>query len=71
MLPIGGGDKEDKMQQGEEMKAKAFDLNGKIDDVAPEEVQKQLWDILEWRDGIMKGSSYPTAPVAFGPDLRL
>lgn len=54
MLPIGGGDKEDKMQQGEEMKAKAFDLTGKIDEVAPEEVQKQLWEILEWRDGIMK-----------------
>lgn len=56
MLPIGGGKEENSLQQGEEMKAKAMDLNASIDSVAPEEVQKQLWEILAWRDGIMKGA---------------
>lgn len=56
-IPMGGGGGDDKLQQGEEMKAKAVDLNASIDSVAPEEVQKQLWEILVWRDGVMKGKS--------------
>lgn len=50
-IPSSGGD--DKVAKGEELKAKAIDFNP--DDVAPEEVQKQLWEILLWRDGVMKG----------------
>jgi len=45
----------DKLQQAENMKAQALDLNAKIDSVAPEEVQRQLWEVLKWRDGVMKG----------------
>ena len=45
-LPIGGGD--DKAQQAEEMKAKAYNFNP--DYVAPKEVQEQLFAILKWRD---------------------
>lgn len=43
----------DKLQQGETMKAAAIDLN--VNKIAPKEVQKQLWDILVWRDGVIKG----------------
>ena len=55
MIPMGGGNKGDKLQQGKNMKAQALDLNNKIDSVAPEEVQKQLWEVLQWHDSIMKG----------------
>lgn len=59
-LPFGGGGEDSKLQQGEEMKAQALDLNAKIDSVAPAEVQKQLLTILKWRDGIMKGKPEPS-----------
>jgi hypothetical protein len=55
MIPMGGGSQGDKLQQAENMKAQALDLNAKIDSVAPEEVQRQLWEVLKWRDGVMKG----------------
>ena len=55
MIPMGGGNKGDKLQQGENMKVQALDLNNKIDSVAPEEVQKRLWEVLQWHDSIMKG----------------
>lgn len=50
---LGGGD-DDKINQGEEIKqqAKAYDFNP--DDIAPPEVQKQLLDLLKWRDDIMR-----------------
>lgn len=66
MIPMGGGSQGDKLQQGENMKAQAMDLNAKIDSVAPEEVQKQLWQVLKWHDDVMKGRQ-PLHP--FGQSL--
>lgn len=67
MLPFGGGESEEgKVEQGEELKNKAFDLNERIDSVAPEEIQKQLWEILVWRDTVIKGSYPSTSSIDFG-----
>jgi Heterokaryon incompatibility protein Het-C len=51
-IPSMGGTN-DKLQQGESMKKKAINLD--VNKVAPKDVQKQLWDVLVWRDGLMKG----------------
>jgi len=51
-IPSGGGDdKQNAMNQGDEIRAKAFNLNP--DDVAPEEVQQQFLEILKWHDQVM------------------
>ncbi|KAG8965531.1 hypothetical protein FRC03_000441 [Tulasnella sp. 419] len=47
-----GGNNDDKFQKPEEIKARAVNLD--VDKVAPEEVQRQLWDALVWRDGVMR-----------------
>ncbi|KAF8921834.1 heterokaryon incompatibility protein Het-C-domain-containing protein [Mucidula mucida] len=49
---IGGGD--DKMSQGEELQAQSQAYNFNPDDIAPPEVQKQLFDLLKWRDGLYR-----------------
>ncbi|KAF9015756.1 heterokaryon incompatibility protein Het-C-domain-containing protein [Cyathus striatus] len=51
-LPIGGG--QDKVNETEEIheKAKAYHFNP--DNIAPPEVQKQLLDLLRWRDNVMR-----------------
>ncbi|KAH9807871.1 heterokaryon incompatibility protein Het-C-domain-containing protein [Melampsora americana] len=56
-LPIGGSsgdatvnDNLDQINQ----KKKAFDLDGRIDQLAPEQLQKQLWDIFVIRDNLMR-----------------
>ncbi|KAB5588066.1 hypothetical protein CTheo_8493 [Ceratobasidium theobromae] len=46
-----GGDKQGAMDQGDQIRAKAFNFNP--DDVAPEEVQKQLLEVLKWHDQVM------------------
>ncbi|THH02345.1 hypothetical protein EW026_g505 [Hermanssonia centrifuga] len=55
-LPIGGGadDADTKMSEADAMqeKSKAYQFNP--DDVAPPEVQQQLWELLKWRDGIFR-----------------
>ncbi|KAG6846066.1 hypothetical protein H0H87_006430 [Tephrocybe sp. NHM501043] len=51
-LPIGGGD--EKVSQGEEMNAAAKAYNFDPDNVAPPEVQKQLLDLLKWRDQVYR-----------------
>ncbi|EGG08407.1 uncharacterized protein MELLADRAFT_71466 [Melampsora larici-populina 98AG31] len=56
-LPLGGSngdttvnDDLDQMNQ----KKKAFDLDGRIDQLAPEQLQQQLWDIFVIRDNLMR-----------------
>jgi hypothetical protein len=51
-LPIGGG--ADKMNQGEQLHAQAQGYHFNPDNVAPPEVQKQLLDLLKWRDGVYR-----------------
>lgn len=51
-IPSGGGDdKQNAMNKGDEIRAKAFNFNP--DDVAPEEVQQQLLEVLKWHDQVM------------------
>lgn len=52
-LPIGGGD-DDKMGAADNLqeKSKAYSFNP--DDVAPPEVQQQLWELLKWRDDVYR-----------------
>ncbi|KAF9508911.1 hypothetical protein BS47DRAFT_1349872 [Hydnum rufescens UP504] len=55
------GSTNDKLQQGESMKKAAINLD--VNKVAPKEVQKQLWDVLVWRDGLMKDISNTIAKI--------
>ncbi|KAH7334385.1 heterokaryon incompatibility protein Het-C-domain-containing protein [Rhizoctonia solani] len=51
-IPSGGGDQQQgAMEQGDQIRAKAFDFNP--DDVAPEEVQQRLLEVLKWHDQAM------------------
>jgi hypothetical protein len=51
-LPIGGGD--DKMSQGEQMQEQSKAYHVDPDNIAPPEVQRQLLDLLKWRDGVYR-----------------
>jgi hypothetical protein len=51
-LPIGGSD-DDKMDQAEQIQNQSKAYHFDPDNVAPPEVQKQLWD-LKWRDNIYR-----------------
>ncbi|KAF5375096.1 hypothetical protein D9758_000522 [Tetrapyrgos nigripes] len=53
-LPIGGGD-DDEMGQAEQMQSQSKAYNFNPDDVAPPEVQQQLWALLKWRDNVYRG----------------
>ncbi|THV06567.1 Het-C-domain-containing protein [Dendrothele bispora CBS 962.96] len=53
-LPIGGGDDDNGMGQAEQMQSQSKAYNFNPDDVAPPEVQKQLWDLLKWRDNVYR-----------------
>ncbi|KAG8716996.1 hypothetical protein FRC09_014920 [Ceratobasidium sp. 395] len=51
-IPRGGGDdKQNAINQGEQIRNNAFNFNP--DDVAPEEVQQRLLEILKWHDQVM------------------
>ena len=52
-LPLGG-DSSSQMGEAESLQAssKAYSFNP--DDVAPKEVQQQLWALLKWRDGVYR-----------------
>ncbi|CUA69646.1 hypothetical protein RSOLAG22IIIB_04023 [Rhizoctonia solani] len=51
-IPSGGGDQQQgAMDQGDQIRAKAYDFNP--NDVAPEEVQQRLLEILKWHDQVM------------------
>ncbi|TFL06149.1 heterokaryon incompatibility protein Het-C-domain-containing protein [Pterulicium gracile] len=56
-LPIGGEEKDDKLAQSEQIHEQAKGYHFDPDNVAPPEVQKQLWDVLKWRDGVMRDIS--------------
>lgn len=51
-LPIGGGT--DQMEQGEQLHQQAQGYHFNPDNVAPPDVQKQLLDLLKWRDGVYR-----------------
>ncbi|KAK0465515.1 Het-C-domain-containing protein [Desarmillaria tabescens] len=49
---VGGGD--DKLSQGEQLQAQSQAYHFDPDNVAPPEVQKQLLDLLKWRDDVYR-----------------
>ncbi|OAV99185.1 hypothetical protein PTTG_00008 [Puccinia triticina 1-1 BBBD Race 1] len=54
-LPLGGGNSDvqndlDKMDE----KKNAFDLDGRIDQLAPEELQAKIWELFKVRDNLMR-----------------
>ncbi|KAK0233569.1 Het-C-domain-containing protein [Armillaria fumosa] len=49
---VGGGD--DKISQGEQLQAQSQAYHFDPDNVAPPEVQKQLLDLLRWRDDVYR-----------------
>ncbi|KAL0951712.1 hypothetical protein HGRIS_008387 [Hohenbuehelia grisea] len=51
-LPIGGGS--EKVDEGESMHEKAKAYHFDPNNVAPPDVQKQLWDLLKWRDSVYR-----------------
>ncbi|KAJ3830304.1 Het-C-domain-containing protein [Lentinula raphanica] len=51
-LPIGGSD--EKMNQAEQLQQESKAYNFNPDDIAPPAVQKQLLEMLVWRDGIFR-----------------
>ncbi|KAI0756549.1 heterokaryon incompatibility protein Het-C-domain-containing protein [Daedaleopsis nitida] len=53
-LPIGGGSEDDNMNAADDMQAKAKAYNFDPDNIAPPEVQQQLWELLKWRDNIYR-----------------
>lgn len=54
-LPIGGGNDTDaKISEADAMKEKSQAYEFNPDDVAPPEVQQQLWELLVWRDGVFR-----------------
>ncbi|KAK7058606.1 hypothetical protein VNI00_002242 [Paramarasmius palmivorus] len=50
---VSGGD-DNKMNEAEEIEQKSKAYNFNPDDVAPPEVQKQLLDLLKWRDNVYR-----------------
>lgn len=50
---FGGGDG-DKISQGEDLQAKSQAYDFDPDNIAPPEVQKQLLDLLKWRDDLYR-----------------
>ncbi|CAE7126780.1 unnamed protein product [Rhizoctonia solani] len=57
-IPSSGGDQQQgAMDQGDQIRAKAFNFvpyDQNPDDVAPEEVQQRLLEILKWHDQVMR-----------------
>ena len=53
-LPIGGGSEDDKMNAADDMQAKSKAYNFDPDNIAPPEVQQQLFELLKWRDNIYR-----------------
>ncbi|KAJ3750923.1 Het-C-domain-containing protein [Lentinula detonsa] len=51
-LPIGGSD--EKINQAEELQQESKAYNFNPDDIAPPAVQKQLLEMLVWRDGVYR-----------------
>ncbi|EKM84003.1 hypothetical protein AGABI1DRAFT_110607 [Agaricus bisporus var. burnettii JB137-S8] len=51
-LPMGGND--DKVNQGDQMQQQSKAYNFDPNDIAPPEVQRNLIDVLKWRDSIVK-----------------
>lgn len=51
---MGGGDANNTMDQGAELEQRSKAYHFDPDNVASPEVQQQLWDLLGWRDGVMR-----------------
>jgi hypothetical protein len=54
-VPQGGGASQ--MDQAESLQAEAKAYRFNPDNVAPPEVQKRLWALLKWRDGVFRNVS--------------
>ncbi|KAL0066565.1 hypothetical protein AAF712_006368 [Marasmius tenuissimus] len=52
-----GGDTNEKLDQGEQLQQQSQGYNFDPNDVAPPEVQKQLLDLLKWRDSVFRDIS--------------
>ena len=53
-LPIGGSNDADKVSQADAMKQRAQAYQFNPDNIMPPDVQKQLWELLKWRDSIYR-----------------
>ncbi|THH19681.1 hypothetical protein EW146_g1532 [Bondarzewia mesenterica] len=53
-IPLGGSDSSSQMNEAESLHQASKAYNFNPDDVAPKEVQQQLWALLKWRDGIYR-----------------
>ncbi|KAJ6541906.1 heterokaryon incompatibility protein Het-C-domain-containing protein [Mycena capillaripes] len=53
-LPIGGGDSDSKMSEGEQLHEEAKAYNFDPNNIAPPDVQQKLLQLLKWRDGLMR-----------------
>jgi Heterokaryon incompatibility protein Het-C len=51
---IMGGEEDEKINHGEELKQQAQGYHFDPDNVAPPEVQQQLTDLLKWHDDVMR-----------------
>ncbi|EIN14403.1 Het-C-domain-containing protein [Punctularia strigosozonata HHB-11173 SS5] len=51
---LGGGDSDGKVSEAEDINQKSKAYSFDPGDIAPPEVQQQLWEILKWRDSIFK-----------------
>lgn len=51
-VPSGGEETQDEMQKADQIQAKAYNFNP--DEYSTEEVQQTLWEIMQWRDTIMR-----------------
>ncbi|KAH8835679.1 Het-C-domain-containing protein [Flagelloscypha sp. PMI_526] len=54
---IGGGGNDEKLSHAEalEQKSQAYHFNP--DNICPPEVQRDIWDLIKWRDGVMRDVS--------------
>lgn len=56
-IPQGGGGSSSQMAEAESIQAESKAYHFNPDNIAPPEVQKRLWSLLKWRDGVFRGVS--------------
>lgn len=56
-IPQGGGGSSSQMAEAESIQAESKAYHFNPDNIAPPEVQKRLWALLKWRDGVFRGVS--------------
>lgn len=53
----GGGNEDEKLSHAQALEQKSQGYNVNPDDICPPEVQQNIWDLIKWRDGIMRDVS--------------